>query len=66
MNCMTNNEVSTGKSGNLKKEVCRPTRRTKDYYNLIKEINKLKIESAELEDVYYKKNVQSGSCPESA
>ena len=27
----------------------------KDYYNLIKEINKLKIESAELEDVYYKK-----------
>ena len=29
MNCMTNNEVSTGKSGNLKKEVCRLTRRTK-------------------------------------
>ena len=27
----------------------------RDYYNLIKEINKLKIESAELEDVYYKK-----------
>ena len=29
MNCMTKNEVSTGKSGNLKKEVCRLTRRTK-------------------------------------
>ncbi len=27
----------------------------KDYYNLIKEINKLKVESAELEEVYYKK-----------
>ena len=27
--CMTNNEVSTGRSGNLKKEVCRLTRRTK-------------------------------------
>lgn len=33
-----------------------PARSTdRDYYNLIKEINKLKIESAELEDVYYKK-----------
>lgn len=27
----------------------------KEYYSLIKEINKLKIESAELEDTYYKK-----------
>ena len=37
----------------------------KDYYNLIKEINKLKIESAELEDVYYKKMckaVPPGKC----
>lgn len=40
---------------NLKKRTLPADATDKDYYNLIKEINALKIESAELEDTYYKK-----------
>lgn len=40
---------------NLRKRSLPANASDKEYYNLIKEINKLKIESAELEDTYYKK-----------
>lgn len=43
------------KIGELKKRTLSTTATDKDYYNIIKEINNLKIESAELEDTYYKK-----------
>lgn len=39
----------------LKKRVLPAGASDKDYYNIIKEINSLKIENAELEETYYKK-----------
>lgn len=43
------------KIGELKKRTLAANAPDKEYYNIIKEINNLKIESAELEDTYYKK-----------
>lgn len=43
------------KISELKKRVLPANATDKDYSNLIKEINSLKIESAELEETYYKK-----------
>ena len=40
---------------NLKKRSLPANATDKDYYNVIKEINSLRIESAELEETYYKK-----------
>ncbi|MCD8317548.1 MAG: hypothetical protein LUC45_01245 [Paraprevotella sp.] len=40
---------------NMKKRPLPPQSTDKDYYNLIRDINKLKMESAELEDTYYRK-----------
>lgn len=40
---------------NLKRQALPAGSTDKDYYNLIKEINKLKVESAETEEEYYKK-----------
>ncbi len=39
----------------LKKRSLPANATDRDYYNIIKEINSLKVESAELEDSYYKK-----------
>lgn len=43
------------KIGELKKRVLPANATDKDYYAIIKEINSLKVESAELEETYYKK-----------
>lgn len=39
----------------LKKRRLTPNAPDKEYYNIIRDINKLKIESAEIEESYYKK-----------
>lgn len=43
------------KIGELKKRILPANATDKDYYNIIKEINNLKLECAELETTYYKK-----------